>query len=55
MRTTSIAHTIEVGNLPYYHDDPFDHLLIAQTICEDFTFVTSDEKIQKYPIKIIRA
>ncbi|RYE18055.1 MAG: PIN domain-containing protein, partial [Sphingobacteriaceae bacterium] len=51
----TIAHTIEVGNLPSYHDDPFDRLLIAQAIYEDLTFVTGDEKIQKYPIKIIKA
>src|SRR2546423_15688285 len=29
-------HILELDNLPFYHKDPFDRLLIAQSIIEDF-------------------
>lgn len=46
----------EVFNLPPIHQDPFDHLLIAQARIENLTLVTRDKNILKYPdLKIIEA
>jgi PIN domain nuclease of toxin-antitoxin system len=42
------AHTVKVGDLPRLHDDPFDRLLIAQSIAEGRRLVTRDEAILAY-------
>jgi PIN domain nuclease of toxin-antitoxin system len=38
-----------VGELPLIHRDPFDRLLIAQSIVGDLTMITADEQIWLYP------
>ncbi len=38
-------------NLPDFHKDPFDRLLIAQAIKNNFFFVTKDKTIQQYDVK----
>ena len=35
-------------NLPRYHKDPFDHMIIAQAKYENMTIITGDEKFKKY-------
>lgn len=45
-------HAFAVGNLPTHHRDPFDRIIIAQTIFEGFTLVTHDDIFQKYGIPI---
>jgi PIN domain nuclease of toxin-antitoxin system len=37
-------------NLPLIHRDPFDRLIIATSLTEKMTLITSDEDIQKYDI-----
>lgn len=49
-----LAHTIEVGDLPPIHADPFDRLLVAQARVEDFTLVTKDAIVEKYDADIWR-
>ena len=44
----SIFHLAE---LPTYHRDPFDRMLICQAIEHDLTLLTSDELITQYPVK----
>lgn len=34
--------------LPFHHNDPFDRMLIAQAIAEDFTIITQDKKFAAY-------
>jgi PIN domain nuclease of toxin-antitoxin system len=48
-----IKHTEELLNLPYHHKDPFDRILIAQALCEDFLIVTKDENFSAYSVKIL--
>ena len=50
-----ITHAIEVGNLPSHHNDPFDRILISQAKVENLTLVTSDPKIWKYKVNLIKA
>ena len=38
------------GELPQYHRDPFDLLLIATAIDLDATILTPDSAIHKYPV-----
>jgi PIN domain nuclease of toxin-antitoxin system len=41
--------------LPSHHRDPFDHLLIAQAVSEDATFLTSDRQAEAYPVRVATA
>lgn len=50
-----LAHVIQVDKLPIYHQDPFDRILISQAKVEGLTFITSDPKIWKYKISILKA
>ncbi len=40
-------------NLPFHHKDPFDRMLICQSLCHDYPFMTDDKKITRYDCKII--
>ncbi len=42
------AHTLKLAALPRNHDDPFDRILIAQSIAEGRRLVTKDETILGY-------
>lgn len=37
------------------HNDPFDHLLVAQAIVEGASLVSNDEKLRRYPITLVEA
>jgi len=41
-------HAIVVAQLPLYHSDPFDRLLIAQAMSEPLHLVTTDERLKQY-------
>lgn len=46
----TLTHILEIEKLPFYHNDPFDRLLIAQARTEGFTLVTEDAQIIKYAV-----
>ena len=46
-------HILALNNLPFHHKDPFDRLLIAQGIVEDFTIVIVDSALSAYPAKVL--
>lgn len=48
-------HNEVFSKLPQYHKDPFDRMIIAQAMAEDFTIITQDEKFKAYEpaVKII--
>ncbi len=41
-------HVLRLDALPLYHRDPFDRLLVAQSLEEDLPIVTSDPLLQLY-------
>jgi PIN domain nuclease of toxin-antitoxin system len=43
-----IAHTLRLQALPDHHRDPFDRLLVAQSIADGRRLVTRDESILAY-------
>lgn len=49
-----ISHVLGVEKLPMYHDDPFDRILISQARVENLTFITSDTKIWKYDLPLLK-
>jgi PIN domain nuclease of toxin-antitoxin system len=48
-------HASRSHSLPPVHEDPFDRLLIAQSLVEGLVLVTRDERIHEYPIALMRA
>ena len=42
------AHSLTLQSLPRHHDDPFDRILIAQSITEGRRLVTRDQLILRY-------
>ncbi len=49
----SVAHTARVAELPYHHRDPFDRLIIAQSLVEMIPVVSSDELFADYGVERI--
>jgi len=41
-------HIIKLSSLKFLHRDPFDRIIIAQSISEDLPVVTSDEIFGEY-------
>jgi PIN domain nuclease of toxin-antitoxin system len=41
-------HIAVVARLPWHHRDPFDRLLVAQTLVEGLTLLTSDRLLARY-------
>jgi len=44
------AHTARLIGLPFHHKDPFDRLLVAQSLAEAISIVSSDIVIDAYGI-----
>ena len=44
-------HLLTLSNLPRYHSDPFDRLIVSQAISENLFLVTTDRVLDNYPIK----
>lgn len=42
------AHVCAVARLPWHHRDPFDRLLVAQSIAEPMTLLTLDAQLARY-------
>ncbi len=42
------AHAVRVAGLPAIHRDPFDRLLVAQSLAEPMTFLTNDATLAPY-------
>ena len=49
----SLSHVLRVEELPLHHRDPFDRLLIAQSIEEGWPIITSDPWFARYPVEVI--
>jgi PIN domain nuclease of toxin-antitoxin system len=48
-----LSHALHVAELPAHHADPFDRLLIAQSILEDLPILSGDPQIARYPVRVI--
>ena len=51
--TVQMPHILRINGLPNFHKDPFDRLLIAQSLVEDLSLITVDQEIAQYPVKTI--
>ena len=48
-----LPHILQLENLPFYHKDPFDRMLVAQAIVEKLMIITEDGKIKKYDVSVL--
>lgn len=49
----TLAHVFALENLPPIHKDPFDRLLIAQSIAENIGLLSVDAVFKDYPIALL--
>lgn len=47
-------HAVAVAMLPPLHRDPFDRMLVAQSIVEGITLLTGDPLVAQYPAPVQR-
>jgi PIN domain nuclease of toxin-antitoxin system len=45
-------HPVAVEGLPAIHRDPFDRLLVAQSIVEGIMLLTTDAMVAQYPAPV---
>lgn len=45
------AHTGVVATLPFHHRDPFDRLIIVQSLTEEFPVIGSDDVFDQYGVQ----
>ena len=46
-------HLISLFDLKYFHRDPFDRMIIAQSISENIPVISSDGIFKEYPVQVI--
>jgi PIN domain nuclease of toxin-antitoxin system len=49
----TLDHVLRIESLELHHRDPFDRILIAQSIEEKLPLVTADPHFERYPVEII--
>lgn len=49
----TISHSLYTERLPQVHKDPFDRIIIAQSILEDIPLISTDKTIRKYPTTVV--
>jgi len=47
----SVSHTARVVDLPFHHRDPFDRLIIAQSLVEGMPVASSDDMFDRYGVE----
>ncbi len=48
-----LEHVLQIEKLQLHHRDPFDRILIAQSVEEGWPIITSDPMFKQYPIRVI--
>ena len=46
-------HAAAVSGLPPIHKDPFDRMLVAQSIVHGMTILTPDPEIEQYAVRVL--
>lgn len=47
------GHYLALSTLPFFHNDPFDRMLIAQAMSEGLALLTHDDKFKLYPVPLL--
>lgn len=46
-----LEYLVELRKLPFYHRDPFDRLLIAQSLSEKLPLISKDDQFDNYGVE----
>jgi PIN domain nuclease of toxin-antitoxin system len=46
----SVDHAAIVARLPFHHRDPFDRMIVAQSLVEKLPILSSDDALDAYGI-----
>ena len=46
-------HTLKLFSIPDHHRDPFDRILVAQSLEEQIAIVTADTAVTRYSVQVI--
>jgi PIN domain nuclease of toxin-antitoxin system len=49
----TLDHILRIESLTMQHRDPFDRILIAQSIEEKLPLITADPQFERYPVELI--
>lgn len=49
----TFEHVRRLEELPLHHRDPFDRILIAQSLSESLPIVSADPQFEKYSVEVI--
>jgi PIN domain nuclease of toxin-antitoxin system len=49
----SPEHLDELSKLPFHHKDPFDRLIISQSLAEDIAIISVDKAFRNYSVQLI--
>ena len=49
----ALTHIYQLQALPFHHNDPFDRLIIAQSVLENMTLISVDEKLKAYDVSVL--
>jgi PIN domain nuclease of toxin-antitoxin system len=47
------AHALLAGGFKQGHKDPFDRLLVAQSVLEGIPLISNDEVLEQFPVNLI--
>ena len=48
-----LRHALQVAQLPPYHRDPFDRMLVAQALIERMPLLTADKRFSAYGVEVL--
>src|SRR5262245_9563217 len=48
-----VAHLDHLDTLPELHRDPFDRMLVAQALAEDYTVISRDRVLARYGASVV--
>jgi PIN domain nuclease of toxin-antitoxin system len=51
--TIRSEHLDQLAKLPFHHKDPFDRLMISQSLVESLPVVTRDSAFELYPVQML--
>ena len=49
----TLPHVLALHELPLYHNDPFDRIMLAQTKIENLTLISDDVKMKNYKVALL--
>lgn len=49
----SFEDILKISTLPFHHRDPFDRMIISQSLTNDLIIVSKDKLFGKYKVKLI--